>query len=149
MINAFFLAVRLFLEEQNSECQKDHIFHFCPFTDRNKSPREMKRFSALTLPLPPGCSPRGRGQAGGREVWGPTLDRKGSPSTGKDRFWTCWGPVQSLRTVKDQKEHGSVTWSHTGPAVTVERRCGEQRGWETPTREEKAGGGCLRRAVGA
>ena len=37
-----------------------------------------------------------------------------------------------------------LTWSHTGPAVTVEafRRTRAQRGWQPPAaREEKAGGG--------
>lgn len=149
LINAFFLAVQLFLEEQNSECQKDHIFHFCPFYRQgNKSPREMKRFSALTLPLPPRLqTSRPRVRRGWEGGLGPdSRQKRAALQPEKTRFWTYWGPRAVPWERWERPEEG--TWLRWPGATLAQqwrlRRCGEQRGWETPAaREEKAGGGCL------
>ena len=66
-------------------------FLFSHFTDKEITQRNEKVF-ALTLPLPPWLqTSRPRVRRGGREVWGPTLDRKGVLQPEKARFWTYWG----------------------------------------------------------
>ena len=84
---------------------------FSHFTDKEITQRNEKVF-ALTLPLPPWLqTSRPRVRRGGREFWGPTLDRKGQSSNPRRQGSGLTGAsVQSPEDgEKDQKkEHGSA-----------------------------------------
>ena len=59
------MEVQLFLEEQKSECQKDHIFPFFPFYRQGNHPEKWKGFRADAASASLAADLEAKGQTGG------------------------------------------------------------------------------------